>query len=267
MGEEFNKKMLFDNISYLIKKREMKIGELESEAGVSPGYISRTSKDGGAKPGIDFIMKAATALNVSVDTLLRVDLASLTSTEQYLISFLEKLVADTMNDKLDWNRESAEALNYRLETDMNGNCDHPLFSQEKFLEQGETEYPDEVIRTVFISKAFDVHTYIQGDCFNLRMKNGAYLFLMDISNNTYREGDSAAFAKEIWMCPAKGPVKQFLCSTKDISEISALINELYQAVSENAKHPKVSKEVKDAIDAFMRDDLEDDDDYVEMPFA
>jgi hypothetical protein len=36
-------------------------------------------------------MKAAEALNVSVDTLLRVDMSSLTPTEQYLITFLEKL--------------------------------------------------------------------------------------------------------------------------------------------------------------------------------
>lgn len=267
METNFNKEILFDNIAYLIKERGMKIGELEAAAGVSSGYISRTSKEGGTKPGIDFIMNAAAALNVSIDTLLRVDLTSLTPTEQYLVSFLEKLKTDTVNDKLDWNCETAEYLNYRLETDMNGYCAHPLFSQETFLEPGETEYPDEVTRVVFISKSYDVHTYIQGDCFNLRLKNGAYLYIMNISRSIGTNKDPSNFAIEIWLCPKNGWGKQCLCSTGDLAAISELINDLYDAVTENARHPKVSKPLRDVIDAFMRDDLEDDEDADEMPFS
>lgn len=264
MDANFNKTILFDNIAYLIKKREMKIGELESEVGVSPGYISRTSKDGSTKPGIDFIMNAATVLKVSIDTLLRVDMTSMTPTEQYLISFLEKLNSDTANDKLEWNCEPAEFLNHRLEVYENGATDHPLFSLETFLEEGETEYPDEVTRVVFTSKSYDVHTYIHGDCFNLRMKNGVYLYLMNISKSIYRKNDPSAFAKEVWMLPTRGLGKQFLARTGDSSRISSLIEELYETVSENAKHPKVSKDIRGVIDAFMRDDLEDDD---ELPFT
>lgn len=266
MTEELNKKMLFDNISYLIKKEGIKIGELESAAGVSPGYISRTSKDGGTKPGIDFIMKAAIALNVSIDTLLRVDMKSLTPTEQYLISFLEKLNIDTIHDKLTWNCESEEYLNYRLEADGYGRSNHPLFSQETFLEPGEEGYPNEVTRIVFISKSFDVHTCIHGDCYNLRMKNGVFLYLMNICRNVHRIGDPTAFAKEIWICPTGECGKQYLCSTGDLTRISDLINELYESVSENTKHPKVNKIIRDVIDSFMRDDMEDDEGFEQLPF-
>lgn len=41
----------------------------------------------------------------------------LTPTEQYIVNFFDKLKADTIADKLDWNIESADYLN-RLETDM-----------------------------------------------------------------------------------------------------------------------------------------------------
>lgn len=266
MVDEFNKKILFDNIAFRMKELGKKVGELESEAGVSPGYISRTSKEGNTKPGIDFIMKVATALNVSIDTLLRVDMSSQTPTEKYLISFLEKLTKDTVDDKLDWHRESAEYLNRRLELDMNGYCDHPLFSYESFLEPGESDYPDSVERIVFTSQSFDVHTFIEGDCFNLRMKNGTILYIMNICKSVYRNGDPDAHAKEIWMCPKTGE-NQFICSTKDAEIIAVMVDGLYSVITENARHPKVNKYIKGIIDAFMNDDLEDDEDFEALPFS
>ena len=150
MNNEFNKKQMFENISYALKLFGKRIGELESETGVSTGYISRTSKDDGAKPGIDFIVKAADALNMSVDTLLNVNLSGLTETERYVINFLDKLNTDTNKGKLEWIARSEHDYN-KLEADINGCVDHPLFSFESFYEEGDTEYPDCVERVVFIS--------------------------------------------------------------------------------------------------------------------
>ena len=261
MSTDFNKQLMLDNISFMLKEFGKKIGELEAEAGVSPGYISRTSKDDKAKPGIDFIVKVAESLNTSVDTLLNINLSSLTPTERYLISFIEKLKRDTAEDKLDWVRSSAGSLN-RMECDINGNVDHPLFSYEKFYEDGECDYPDEVERVVFMSHAFDVHTYISGDCFSLRLKNGTILYLMDFSKSVYRANDSDVFGREIWMYkPQIGT--QYMCGNRDNSPLAALVDDLYTVVKEFSKHPKIKKGLQDAIDAFMRDDLEDDDD---LPF-
>lgn len=129
MSEEFNKQLMLENISFILKESGKKIGELETEADVSPGYISRTSKDKKAKPGIDFVVKTAESLNISVDTLLNIDLAGLTPTERYLISFIEKLKRDTADDKLDWIRSSADSLK-RMDCDANGFVP-PLFSATK----------------------------------------------------------------------------------------------------------------------------------------
>lgn len=261
MTEEFNKNLFFDNISFKLKETGKKIGELENEAGVSPGYISRTSKDGNTKPGIDFIMKVADALNISIDTLLKVDLTKLTPTELYLIAFLEKLLKDTATDKLDWKTETADYLNNRLETDINGYCYHPLFSYETFYEESETEYPDQVSRIVFPSNSFGVHTWINGDCFNLKMKNNTVLYFMNICKNVRHVRDEA-YAKELWICQ-KDVINQYLCSSNDTSKISSLVEVLYSAVAENAKHPKVHKNIKNVIDAFMVGDINDDED---IPF-
>jgi len=260
MNSEFNKQLMLDNISFLLKESEKKIGELEAEAGVSAGYISRISKEGNTKPGIEFIMKVASSLNTSIDTLLNVDLAGMTPTERYLASFLEKLNKDTLDDKLDWNRESADSLN-RAETDINGNTDHPLLSYETFYEEGECEYPDEVSRVVFVSHSFDCRTFINGDCFNLRLKNGTILYLMTISKSVHRVNDPNAFAKEVWMY-TPGTGKNYLCSNIDNSPLAALVDHLYTTVSERMKHPRIKQELQYVIDAFMDDDVSDDDEII-----
>ncbi|HHY08673.1 MAG TPA: helix-turn-helix transcriptional regulator [Corynebacteriales bacterium] len=266
MTEEFNKKIMLDNISFLLNESGKKIGELETEAGVSTGYISRISKDEKTKPGIEFIMKVAESLNTSIDTLLKVELGEMTPTERYLVSFLEKLNKDTLDDRLDWNIESADELQ-RVETDMNGYVDHPLLSYETFYEESECEYPEEVSRVVFISKSFDCRTAINGDCFNLRLKNNSYLYIMNISKSVHNVNDSDAFAKEIWMY-TPGVGASYLCSNKDVSPLALLVENLYLTVSERMKHPRIKNELKYIIDSFMEGDIEDDisDDEEELPF-
>lgn len=264
MPIEFNKKLMLDNISFLLKEFGKKIGELEAEAGVSPGYISRATKEGGTKPGIDFIINVAEALNTSIDTLIGVDLSALTPTERYLISFMEKLKRDTIEDKLDWVRDSADSLN-RMDTDCNGYVAHPLFSLETFYEKSECEYPEEVTRVVFTSNAFDVHTSIADDCFTLRLKNGAFLYLMNFCKSVYHASDTDAFGIEIWMYKSDVGA-QFMCGNRDNSPLAALVDDLYATVKESSKHPKIKKGLQSAIDAFMLDDLEDDDSSSDLPF-
>ncbi len=264
MGTEFDKKIMFDNISFILKEVGKKIGELEAEAGVSAGYISRSSKDSNAKPGIDFIVNVSEALNVSIDTLLKVDLSSLSPTEKYLISFIDKLKRDTMNDKLYWNSESADELN-SLKLDENGCSEHPLFEYETFYVKGETDYPEEMSKIIFSSKAFGHNTYINGNCFNLRLKNGVMLYLMSISKAYGSYKDGYYYVKELWMYqPGKG--KHFLCNNLDNSVLSSKIIDLYASIEESLKHPKIIPPLKYVIDSFMNDDIEDDVFDGDLPF-
>lgn len=255
MPREFDKKLMFDNIAYLLRETGKKIGEVENESGVSAGYISRTSKDQNAKPGIEFIVRIADALHVGIDTLLGIDLSTLTPTERYLLTFLEKLRGDTVADKLDWNRESSNSLN-RMETDINGNVEHPLFSSVTFYEEDPNDYPEQVTRVVFVSHTFDEHTFIDQECFNLRLKNGAYVYLMHVEKSIHTIDEPDIRAIEVWMC-GQG-TRQYLCSSIDGSPLASLVIALYGAVQESAKHPKIKGDLKYSIDAFLNDDLDDD---------
>lgn len=90
MNGNFNPRLIFNNISYLIKEQGKKVGEVETQAGVSAGYISRNSKDANSKPGIDFLYKVSEILNTSIDTLIRIPLSELTPTKRYLFHSLKK---------------------------------------------------------------------------------------------------------------------------------------------------------------------------------
>lgn len=265
--KNFNKTLCFSNIRELLQQNpDVKIGQIEKEAGIRLGYMSRLEKDGNtSEPSMEFIVSAAKLLKVSIDTLITVDLTGLTPTEQYIVNFFDKLKADTIKDKLDWNRETAFNLN-RMEPDINGWVYHPLFAEETFYEETECEYPEEVTRIVFNSKTFGPHTYICGDCFNLRLKNGTTLYLMDIEKSVHRTGDTSAFAKEAWVSvPHKGC--QVLVASQGNTPVAPLLEVLFSTVKERMEHPKINNDVMYAIDSFMKDDIEDDADYADdLPF-
>lgn len=262
--KNFNKAICFSNIRELLKEKpDVKIGQIEREAGIRLGYMSRLEKeDNTAEPSMEFIVTAAKLLNVSVDALISFDLTSLTSTEKYLVNFIEKLRKDTMLEKINWDVESKFELN-KGELDINGNSFHPLFSLEEFYRQTECEYPEQVNECVYVSKSFGPNTCINDDCFKLRLKNGSTLYLMDIVKDVHRTNDKSAFAIEAVMYVPGGRT-QVLATTKDEYPIGNLLTNLHITVKEKMKHPQVNKDAMYAIDAFMKDDLTDDPE--ELPF-
>ena len=260
MNDNFNSRLIFDNISYLIKEQGKKVGEVETQAGVSAGYISRNSKDSNSKPGIDFLFRVSEILNTSIDTIMKIPLSELTPTERYLVSFFEKLKAA---DKILWERESKEYLN-QLEPDINGFVHHPLFSYETCYVPSETDYPDQVDKTVFVSKTFGNQTVINGDCYNVRLKNGVRLYLMNIVKIVHQVNDSDATALEAWMMDNSGG--QCLCGTQNDQFLADLLIDLYNTVHEVLRHPQLSNSFRCAIDAFMNDDISDDSGTDDYPF-
>lgn len=240
MFKEFDKRILMNNINFLIDKNNIKIGELENNIGVSTGYISRLSKEDGTKPGIDFIVNIARELKMSLDTLLYIDLSKATPTEIYLSKFLEKLIKDTANDKLEWSVEKKEVLD-NIITDFNGNIDHILFEQDDF---GKIYFP---------SHLFGYNTLIKDNCYNLRLKNGNRIFLMNIDEIT---NQSKTPIIEIW-AESFNHIR-YICNNIDKSVLSEYVEPLYNNITESLTHPKIDESLRRSIDAFMEDDLEDD---------
>ena len=262
--KNFNKSVCFSNIRELLKDNpDVKIGQIERDAGIRLGYMSRLEKeDNTAEPSVEFIVTAAKLLNVSVDTLISFDIAGLTPTEKYLVNFVEKLKTDTMADKLNWNVISKNEMD-RYETDINGNSLHPLLTMETIYVPSGCDYPEQYDTNMYVSKTFDLETDIYGDCYDLRMKNGSKLYLMNVAKTKKRTSDVQESVIEAVMY-VPGGKRQVLATTKDEYPIGELLKNLYKVVKEHMKHPQVNKDAMYAINAFMNDDLSDDPD--ELPF-
>ncbi len=258
MAKGFDNDIFFKNINYLLKTKGIKVGELESYAEVSTGYISRVRKEENSKPGIDFIVKAAEKFGVSVDDLIGVDMEKLTNTEVYIISFLNKLIEDTHSEKLMWEKETPEYLS-QIDTDQYGDPEHVLLSLENVTYiNGRVQTSSKAI--VFASNTFGIQTKIHGDCYNLRLKNGAMLYLMDIEKIPTDYEEETEYAKEILMLiPGRG--RQFLCSSKS-STFEDKIEALFVTLAEYFQHPLIKTDFRNIIDAFMQDDMQDDPDSV-----
>lgn len=245
----FDKFRFFNNVSIMMEANKVKIGQIEKSAFVRLGYMARLNKPGNtSEPIPEFLFAAADKLGVSLDLLGKYDLADIAPSELYLITFVQKLKDRTIADLLDWKIETAGALNRLSESSPQ----HPLFSLETISIPSEVEYPEYEDRVVMISNTFDTNTYIHKDCFNLRMKNGATLYVMNITKGVKKVSDNSS-AIELWMVSKTGE-KQFLCSDKDFSPLSLEVMDLYDAIEKAAAYPKVSGDIKDAIDAFVNDD-------------
>lgn len=101
--KNFDKSVCFANIRNLLKNTDVKIGQIEREAGVRLGYMSRLEKpDNTSEPSVEFIVSAAKMLNVSVDSLVRGSFEVATINLDFLTSFIKKLIQDTEVGRIEW---------------------------------------------------------------------------------------------------------------------------------------------------------------------
>jgi len=260
---EYEKKTCIDNIYFLSKKKGVKIGDIEARANVSAGYISRLGKEDNKTPlSLEIILAASELLSVSIESLLSFRFDSIISTQEYLLTFIEKLITDTEQSKLRWDCETANYLK-TLEPDINGEVAHPLFKYIETWTPGETDYPDKIDRPNFASRSFGSTTLIAGNCFNLRMKNYSTLYIMKVVNDDGRINSKEVI--EIWL-HLSGGINRYLCDNSDVV-LKKPIDGLYEVLQEDSKHPKMEEDVKYVINAFMKGVLNDEnDDEEDTPF-
>ena len=244
---DFDNSIIFKNISYLIKKNKRKVRELEEAAGVSVGYISRTSKDPKLKPGIDFIMRISGELGVSIDLLVNYDLESLSSTQVYLYGLLDKMILDTRADKLDWKKTSKEKLNHLRDGDEDVPC--VLVPSEK--PHQDRKGKNEGRYMIFDSHTFGDNTYFYSDMLQVELGEDAELYIMPVG--TAVSGDMSGIkydkAIEIWI--SSNEKKEFICSNKSDSALSDKIDSLISSVLEYVERPVIPEMSRAVIDKYM----------------
>ena len=149
----YEKDRFINNVYALVKKRKLKIGELEVACGVSTGYFARLRQGGKeAAPAANLLMAFADYLSVSVDALLSLDFTRATELDQKLLNYIEKLRSDTESRRLCWQRDPVGCGN-PVPLNPDGTSAHPLFINKEALSTGEDPEEDGLPESVFLSES------------------------------------------------------------------------------------------------------------------
>ena len=171
-NKPFDKYALFRNIRELLKTRDVKLGQIEKDAGLAPGYMSRLDKPkNSSEPTLGFVIAAAKDLGVSVDYLINCEISSMTSTELYTYRFLDRLKLDTIRGKLLWVPETV-----KYSDSGNIKVMHPLLSLNKDFKNSSL-----VRKYVFDSHSFGADTIVDENCYSADIGEGTRLYIMNIS--------------------------------------------------------------------------------------
>lgn len=237
--ESFNKAICLSNIYYLAKKQGVKIGDLESAAGVSAGYISRLNKeDNTSSPSIEAVVAIARKLEIPLDALLSRDYSALTSAENYLLQFLDKLLLDTTATDLIWEREPvAKICKYGVDED--GYAIHPLF----IAEDDGTAYNSLFHEGESIG--------LLADGYKVELQPRKVLYIMAVGVETGESMPKREYELYSVVRGRPSPICHSVWS--EDACFNKRLEEIYAAAAESSKLPKIDPEVKDLIDGFMED--------------
>lgn len=116
MAREFDRQKFLANIRALIRQRNMKIGELESNVDLSAGYLSRLERDDNkAVPTVDVVWKIAKELGVNIELLIEGTFDHATKNIEYIRRFVQSLFDRTVSGELDWSSNNIGSINRALE--------------------------------------------------------------------------------------------------------------------------------------------------------
>lgn len=206
-----DKQKLYENIKTLSKVYGVNLGEIEEEAGVSKGYLSRIVKEKDASiPLLDLIFVVTQKFKVSIDSLFFHDYPSMEKDEHYIYRFINKLLVMSNLGQIKW--ENNEGNN--------------LFSDEKVKPESSfcVKYDDSI--------SFCICRFQYGDdlvpSYSLFVKN----------RNSFDK-----------ICKANTSESVFYY----------YLEELFELADVSCEHRRVSETARSAIDKFMSDNQEVND--------
>lgn len=269
--KRFKRQVCLNNVDYLLNKQNKKLGELEISSGNRPGYLSRMkSGKSNSDPSIEFLMTAAEELDVPLELLVSSDLTQMSATEEFIITFLRKLIEDTQKDELVWTRETPTELE-KLEVDRDNNgyscVGHPLYKVEE--QHTDVEY-------------FEFPTYNSLFFPNCGVKpcgNGYNAYLTGTNNHIYimecgKGDDRLPWASDIFFEIYMVQVDRYsntytkkLCNTLEMSSpIVTIVNSLVKNIITSLNRVHIESDVRNVIDAYIKGlDIMDSDDE-DLPF-
>lgn len=252
---EFDKRRCMSAVYAIAKEKGVKIGDLEKEANVSTGYLSKLNKEENtSSPSIELLLAVARVLDVTIDMLVYSEYEGLSANEKYILKFLDKLINDTLSGGLQWEKETKKQL-LNVGCDYIGNepcAHHPLFEAVETPNAGETDYPESYsLDACYYSRFFsDGETRIAGDGFHAKLSPAdADIYIMKVENEEAHMGIGYD-QFEIYLLQ-KGGVSPLCCSEFVCSDIARQVQNLYKVIVDADSNLGINNEVKSIIDLYM----------------
>ncbi len=268
---EFDKTIFMNNITYLLKRRNIKIGDLENKIGVSKGYISRINKKSdGVAAGVDIVYKIALALEVSVDVLISVDLQTVDDNEVYLLNLLKFFQKKTENREVFWNKIDLRTIGSMLAgkeyTDIPMLHTHPDDRNERY---DDYEY---ISRKIYVSSFLGTGLDLGNDndevgpWFSMKIDDLNTVYITDVMKYSY-EGepsevlemyiDNSEYYEEYAEDGSGGSgyrhtLVPLCCSAKTGENIDAAMTELYRTVCSHQDDIRIPTNLRGVLDGFMK---------------
>lgn len=263
----FDRGKLLKNISTIIQERGVKIGELETSVGVSPGYLSRLSKeDVKTLPSLDVVWRIAKALNVNMERLVEGNFDHESNTVAYMQQFLQKLFSDTVNGSISWSSMSIATINEILRNELreyvafiqyDRNHDYTdnweIRKQLHYTKGTSSGYENNRIAPVTSPRT---NPWVDDSVFHTVMPDGRTLFLVKYGEIHYSDDNQPSincFYELFFDVPdcqddAIIPIFNTLGNRKDLLPD---IEKLYQELKEHEFDLRISQDALSSIDRFM----------------
>ncbi len=241
----FDKKTCIENIRFLLSEKSVKLGDIERDAGVSAGYLSRLEKKNNTTdPSIEFLMVASKRFGVFLDTLVNTKLSRVTKSEEELIQFLIQLKKDTDDDRLAWVGDSVEKLHSNKYVDPEVCQPHPLYLYP-CDSYGPTSYSYSSL--FFEEKKIDP----SGTGFHAKLQDSEdEVYLMKVRED--REDTKGDEFLELYHVDGEGMVYP-ICNTLQVSqEISDAVEVLYESVAVASSHVRLTEKTKSLIGNYLK---------------
>lgn len=248
---DYSRARMIANIQAIAKTKNVKIGDVESAAGVSAGYISRLAKDesrGGLT--VDVLVAIAQKLEVTLDALVMTDDGQLTENEMEMLQFLDKVTIDTEKYGLEWM-----LLDPRTQDDS-FLCNHPLFrSKDDGYFEDDNGRPHYFSYSQYESRFLPPKSAsINGNCYHAMIdefsQNSIYIMrLLASGNGRSRFDDGTVY--EIYFIDHSGNVTPILCTRIANQQISDAVERLYSMIEAARSHLTISSRTKSIMSRYM----------------
>lgn len=245
----FERKRLIDNIYRVAKEKDINIGTLEEEAGVSKGYLSRLAKkeDKGTF-GVDLLCSIADTLEKTLDALVYEDTESLTENEKYMLDFLDRLTLQTEKRSLEWEMMPPDIQ------DTMFIYEHPLFRTVERMDEDYHSTPYFYETNEYCSAFMAPETlHVDGNCFFTMIDefSRTQLYIMEVSPKTYGTNPNRPRIKELYFI-RNGKAEPVACTELLCDQVKEAVERLYNAIEEARSNLRINTSSKSVIDRFMK---------------